>query len=325
LGFQAAQRSTIDSVFFRRAPRRRSHRFTIVIADRQTGVYRRVSLRLRPILSVTVSALLLPILIGLGLKWSAREEIAHLKANTEVLEVENQSYRAATNALTSQITALQDAIAQLGEKAKLDPATAHAIERLPQVVKSRAVGGSPTPAGPTSLYVPGLTAPDDTFGMLRDLLYSLESRLRAVEVGVERQQALADATPSIWPAHGWLTDSFGRRSDPFTGAPEFHTGLDISTEKGQPVVATANGTVQSAARNGAYGNMVVIDHGFGLVTRYAHLQGFNVKPGDVVKRGDVIGFAGSTGRATGDHVHYEVLANSQMLNPLRFLLNRVGR
>jgi murein DD-endopeptidase MepM/ murein hydrolase activator NlpD len=288
-------------------------------------VYRRVSVRLRPILAGAAFVLVLPILIGLGLKWSARTEIAGLKASTEVLEVENQSYRAATSALTSQIAALQAAVTQISEKARIDPATAHAIERLPAVVKARAVGGSPTAARPQDVYVPGLPAPDDTFGMVRDLLYSLESRLRAVEVGVERQQALADATPSIWPAHGWLTDSFGRRADPFTGAPEFHTGLDISTEKGQPVMATANGTVQSAAPNGAYGNMVVIDHGFGLVTRYAHLQAFNVKPGDSVTRGDVIGFAGATGRATGDHVHYEILANSQMLNPLRFLLNRVAR
>lgn len=307
-----------------RRSRRPAHRYTIVIADRRTGVYRRVSVRLRPIVIGAALVLVLPVLIGLGLKWSARAQIAHLKANAEVLEVENRSYRAATTALTSQITALQSAVTQIGEKARLDPATAHAIERLPAVVKDRAVGGSPNP-GPKALYVPGLRGPDDTFGVVRDLLYSLESRLRAVEVGVDRQQALADATPSIWPAHGWLTDAYGRRADPFTGAPEFHTGLDISTEKGQPVVATANGTVYSAAPNGAYGNMVVIDHGFGLVTRYAHLQAFNVKAGDVVKRGDVIGFAGSTGRATGDHVHYEVLANSQMLNPLRFLLNRVAR
>jgi murein DD-endopeptidase MepM/ murein hydrolase activator NlpD len=80
--------------------------------------------------------------------------------------------------------------------------------------------------------------------------------------------------------------------------------------------------VQTAGSAGAYGNMVVLDHGFGLVTRYAHLQRVLVRPGNAVRRGDVIGLAGSTGRSTGDHVHYEVLANGRTLNPLRFLIDR---
>ena len=113
--------------------------------------------------------------------------------------------------------------------------------------------------------------------------YSLENSLNVMKVGVERRQALALATPTIWPAHGWLTDSFGNRSDPFTGEAEFHTGLDISTDKGEPVFATANGVVQAAGPSGAYGNMVVVDHGFGLSTRYAHLDHFNVKVGDTVQ------------------------------------------
>ena len=152
--------------------------------------------------------------------------------------------------------------------------------------------------------MPGFNVPDDTFGVLRDLLFSIEGRLRTVQVGVERRQALAAATPTIWPAQGWLTDAFGNRSDPITGEPEFHTGLDISTDHGQPVYATANGTVQSAGAAGAYGNMVTIDHGFGLTTRYAHLQAFKVRAGDAVRRGDVIGLVRSTGRSTGDRVHY---------------------
>ena len=132
--------------------------------------------------------------------------------------------------------------------------------------------------------------------MLRDLLQGLESRLRYVRRDVERREALAAATPSIWPAHGWLTGTFGGRSDPFTGEPGFHQGLDISTDKGQPVYATADGTVESAAYTGDYGNLIVLQHGFGLTTRYGHLSAFNVKPGQTVKRGDVIGYVGSTGR-----------------------------
>ena len=247
-----------------------------------------------------------------------------MRTTAEVLQVENRSYRAATGELTAQLQSLQAAVTQLGESSTLDPQAQRAVERLPALVRSRAAGGPPPSAAPggQSVFVPGFNVPEDTFGVLRDLLYSLEGRLRTVQVGVERRQALAAATPTIWPTQGWLTDSFGRRRDPFTGERAFHSGLDISTDRGQPVYATAAATVQSAGAAGAYGNMVALDHGFGIVTRYAHLQRVTVKPGDSVRRGDVIGLAGSTGRSTGDHVHYEVLANGRTLNPLRFLIDR---
>jgi len=305
--------------------RRRPRRYTIVIADRRRRAYRRLTLSVRTGIAAAAAFLVLPVLIGAGLRWSASAEIERLRTTAEVLEVENRSYRAATGALAGQIQSLQSTVSDLGERSRMDPAAAKAMEKLPAHVKAQAAGGPPGLANASaSLFVTALGPPDDTFGVLRELLQSLESRLRLVQVGVERREALAAATPTIWPAHGWLTDVYGRRSDPFTGQPDFHPGLDIATEKGQPVYATAHGTVRSAERAGAYGNMVVVDHGFGLLTRYAHLQRFNVKPNNRVKRGDVIGFAGSTGRATGDHVHYEVIANGRMLNPLKFLFNRVG-
>jgi murein DD-endopeptidase MepM/ murein hydrolase activator NlpD len=155
--------------------------------------------------------------------------------------------------------------------------------------------------------------------VLRALLQGLESRLRYVRRDVERREALAASTPSIWPAQGWLTGTFGGRSDPFTGEPGYHQGLDISTEKGQPVFATADGVVDAAAYTGDYGNLIVIKHGFGLATRYGHLSAFAVKPGVSVKRGDVIGYVGSTGRSTGAHLHYEILANGKPTNPLLLL------
>jgi murein DD-endopeptidase MepM/ murein hydrolase activator NlpD len=306
------------------AKRRTPRRYTIVVADRQTGVYRRFTVNPRPVLLTLGALFAFPVLVGLGLRWSASTEIGHLRASAEVLDVENRSYRAATGALTSQLQSLQAAIAQVGERSAIDAATLKAMERLPALVKAQAAGGPATPAAASrsTMFFPALGGPEDTFGVLRDMLYSLENRLRIVQSGVEKRQALANATPTIWPAHGWLTDGFGGRKDPFTGGSDFHAGLDISADKGQPVYATANGTVQSASWGNAYGNMVVLDHGFGLATRYAHLSRFNVTKGQTVKRGDVIGFVGSTGRATGDHVHYEVLANGQTINPLKFLLDR---
>jgi len=286
-------------------------------------VYRRFTVNLRPVLLTAAVVFAFPLLVGMGLKWSAGAEIAQLRASAQVLDVENRSYRAATGALTSQLQSLQTAIAQVGARSAIDAATLQAMERLPALVKAQAAGGPASSSLRSSMFIPTLRGPDDTFGVLRDMLYSLENRLRVVQSSVDKRQALAGATPSIWPAHGWLTDAFGNRRDPFTGQSEFHSGLDISTDKGQPVYATANGTVQAAGWANAYGNMVVLDHGFGLVTRYAHLSRFNVRLGDSVTRGDVIGFVGATGRATGDHVHYEVLANGETLNPLRFLLDRI--
>jgi murein DD-endopeptidase MepM/ murein hydrolase activator NlpD len=167
-----------------------------------------------------------------------------------------------------------------------------------------------------------LTTPEDTFGVLRTLLQALEGRLTYVRRDVERQEALVGAHPSIWPTYGWLTGYFGGRPDPFTGERAFHQGLDISTAKGQPVYATANGTVESAAYSGEYGNLIVVRHDFGLSTRYGHLSKFNVRPGQSVKRGDVIGLVGSTGRSTGAHLHYEVLANGKLINPLPLLTQK---
>jgi murein DD-endopeptidase MepM/ murein hydrolase activator NlpD len=114
----------------------------------------------------------------------------------------------------------------------------------------------------------------------------------------------------------------GRRTDPITGGDDFHHGLDISADAGSPIYATADGTVAMARREGAYGNLVTIDHGYGLETRYGHMSKFEVKTGAKVKRGDIIGRVGSTGRATGPHLHYEVRVNGRLLNPLQLLLQQ---
>jgi murein DD-endopeptidase MepM/ murein hydrolase activator NlpD len=300
-------------------------RYTVVLADRSSGVVRRFTVSLRPVVAGCLFVLSLPILVGLGAKWSAQLEIDELRSTNGVLMVENGSYRAATGELTAQIETLEGVIDDLGTRATIDPAAARAMQKLPAVVKSRAAGGSAASAAWSNVLSTSMTSPDDTFGVLRNLLEGLENRLRFVRRDVERREALANATPSIWPTHGWLTGTFGGRSDPFTREPAFHSGLDISTEKGQPVYATADGLIESAAYTGEYGNLIVVKHGFGLTTRYGHLSRFVAKPGDEVKRGDVIGYVGSTGRSTGSHLHYEILANGQLLNPLQLLTQPAKR
>lgn len=297
-----------------------SKRYTLVLADRTTGVVRRFTVSVKPVLFTLVTVVTLPILIGTGAALKARYEVATLFASHATLELENASYRAATEQLAGQIQALQTAMSDLGAKAALDPSLQNSMDRLPAVVKSRAMGG-PTANTTLALVTPGLTSPENTFGLLKDLLEGLESRLQTVRGDVDKRNQLAAATPSIWPTHGWLSSSMGRRDDPFTGEKDFHPGLDISADKGDPVYSTADGTVVNAAANGGYGNLVVIDHGYGIETRYGHLSAFKVKVGQTVKRGDLLGLVGATGRATGPHLHYEVRANGRILNPLQLLLN----
>lgn len=306
----------------------RAIRYTVLIADRSSGVVRRVGVSLRPAIALALGILSVPVLMGLGAKWSARAEIAQLQSANSLLQVENGSYRQATGELTGQIQSLEGVINDLGERATLDPEQARAIQKLPAVVKSHAVGGVADPNRAISEVVSSLSwlsSPEDTFGVLRDLLQGLENRLTYVRRSVEKREALAAATPSIWPAHGWLTGTFGGRPDPFTGEPELHQGIDISTDKGNPVYATADGTVASAAPAGEYGNLIVLAHEFGLSTRYGHLSRLNVRAGQRVARGDVIGYVGSTGRSTGAHLHYEILANARQINPLRLLTQAVTR
>jgi murein DD-endopeptidase MepM/ murein hydrolase activator NlpD len=300
-------------------------RYTVVIANRGTGVVRRVTIGLRTAVLSVLVVFSLPVLIGLGARWSALAEIQSLQTRFGSLEVENTSYRAATESLTSQIQSLQATVDDLGARSRLDPDAAKAMEKLPGTLKMRAVGGGKAGQGiPSALFAPSLSSPEDTFGVLRDLLKGLERHLTVVKKDVEQRNAVVAATPSIWPTQGWLSAGYGMRSDPFTGEPDFHPGLDISGDKGHPVYATAGGTVASASWAGPYGNLIVLEHGFGIATRYGHLSRFAVKPGRRVARGELIGYIGATGRATGPHLHYEVSVNGRLINPLQLLFTRPG-
>ena len=126
-------------------------------------------------------------------------------------------------------------------------------------------------------------------------------------------------TPSIWPVMGHITDSFGERLDPFSGEGAFHTGVDVASDYGAPVRATADGVVTIAENHAGYGRLVVIDHGFGITTWYAHLSAFSAVVGSRVKRGEVVGYTGISGRSTGPHVHYEVRVNNAPVNPWRYM------
>ena len=135
-----------------------------------------------------------------------------------------------------------------------------------------------------------------------------------------RVQMILNSTPSLWPVSGWISSSFGFRYDPFTTKQRFHSGLDIAAEVGSPVIAPSDGYVRFSGREGDYGIVVIIDHGKGITTKFGHLERALCSIGDKVKREDVIGLVGNTGRTTGPHLHYEILINGIPVDPKKYIL-----
>jgi murein DD-endopeptidase MepM/ murein hydrolase activator NlpD len=138
---------------------------------------------------------------------------------------------------------------------------------------------------------------------------------------LEGQKNLLACTPTIRPTKGWRTSKFGYRISPFTGRREFHKGLDIANQKGTEIIAPANGVVKFVGKKGFMGDLLVIDHGHGLITRYGHLGKTLKKRGEKVERGDLVAVMGNTGRSTGPHLHYEVQLNGVPVNPEKYILN----
>ncbi len=138
---------------------------------------------------------------------------------------------------------------------------------------------------------------------------------------LSERQSLVNATPNIKPSRGWFTSRFGYRIDPFTGKPTMHAGLDIAAPPGTPVYAPADGIISYIGYESGYGKIVSIDHGYGVVTRFAHNSRVFVEQGQKVSRRDVISAIGNTGRSSGPHVHYEVRVNGVPVDPENYVLD----
>lgn len=148
-----------------------------------------------------------------------------------------------------------------------------------------------------------------------------EQSLQELQAYFQDQKSLLASVPSVWPVRGWVTSDFGSRLDPYTSERVMHAGLDIAGPHGKEIIAPSDGTIVFAGLEGGYGNVLVVDHGYGIKTRYGHLASINVKPGEKVKRGDIIAMLGNTGRSTGPHLHYEVRVNGVAQNPRKFILD----
>ena len=223
-----------------------------------------------------------------------------LRKQKEALQLENLNMRVAASQIDEKLSVLEALAKKLSVTSGLDK----------QALKPNAggVGGLPEPAG----QLPTLEA-------LKQNASSLEFQLRRLDQYYVEMGKKLVAMPSLWPVHGYVTGGFGLRNDPLSDEGELHVGVDISTPYGSKIIAPADGLVIFAESRAGYGNIIVLDHGFGVTTRYGHLSAFNVKEGQSVKRGDVMGYVGSTGRSTGAHLHYEIRIHDNPVNPMRYM------
>ena len=154
---------------------------------------------------------------------------------------------------------------------------------------------------------------------LQKRMENLDASFDKLEVAWDERLKVLASTPSLAPVSGFFSDGYGWRRDPIDGSREFHKGVDIVAPSGTPVRAAADGLVTAAGRMSGYGSMIHLAHGYGMGTRYGHLSRVMVTPGQRVKRGDIIGLVGSTGRSTGPHLHYEVFRTGNQVDPRKYL------
>jgi len=229
------------------------------------------------------------------------------------------------NELRNEQTALKKQYSQLEQIAQDNELQAQSLSSLASEVSSL-YGLKPDPAfqddDPASASL-------QQFYALRMTAMNGAASL-GISMGEVRDTSTRDwmrlaAAPTLWPVMGRVTGSFGERIDPFSGEGAFHRGVDISSDYGSRIIAPADGVVRFSDFMNGYGRTVLIDHGNGISTLYGHLSGFAVTPGQLIRRGDAVGYVGQSGRSTGPHLHYEVRIFNTPVNPnkyLRFSLNQ---
>lgn len=267
--------------------------YAFIVAHTSRARIRRITVHKR---WLKLSAFVTVVLLSAALYgvYSLIEHIRHAQVEQENtrLRAENERARRELRNLNQRIEAVEDTSRKL--------ALMNGVSRNEQPVLNGAGG-------------PALPLDDATV---------LEIKTNYLEQELQTCEAILRARmmPSTWPVEGRLTDGFGDRRNPFGGySSEFHTGQDIATNYGTPVTATANGIVTFTGYQNGYGQLVVIDHGGGLTTRYGHLSRIDAAVGQNITRGDALGRVGSSGRSTGPHLHYEIRINDEPVDPRQYL------
>lgn len=294
----------------------------IIVPDRQSEV-RRFHLRTAWVLQALAVVAVLT-LLGVGLMVHYGSVVA--EAN------ENPGLRDENLKLKSEISIIREQLAHV-------QGTLDRVERFDQKLRAITLLSDPQrnlALGPTEALPPQgagenqfvRSTPHESPQALAAKLDKLsaeatrqEQSLQELQAYFTGQKSLLASVPSVWPTRGWVTSDFGSRVDPYTSERVMHAGIDIAGPHGKEIIAPSDGTVVFAGLEGGYGNVIVIDHGYGIKTRYGHLASVKVKAGERIKRGDLIAAMGNTGRSTGPHLHYEVRVNGIAQNPRKFILD----
>jgi murein DD-endopeptidase MepM/ murein hydrolase activator NlpD len=301
----------------------KKHLSLIVIPHTKTS-HRTLSFSKRTVRIVSAAGIVLGLALGfvtvdyLRMQFSGRS-LGSLIAENQKQKESLQAYEKTIGTLEQKINAFQEYTGKLNIFAGI---------KSPDQLQNPGVGGGPADGGQMTLpsVPPAQAPPVRSPANIRSLSLKaddIQKNLSTLVSEFEDRRALFATTPSIAPTNGYHSSGFGWRIDPLTPTATqktFHSGLDIATVYGSPVVATADGTVIRVARDGAYGLSVMINHGNGYTTLYGHLSSTQIRSGQRVKRGDEIGKVGHTGRALGDHVHYEVRLNGKTINPSNYIL-----
>ena len=303
-------------------------RYTLVLFRSGSGVHRKLTLSVKQVkralwlVTPGLCALFLGALVAIALYLVNLHNIndySRLAKKNRELEKQIDYFAQRMTDVYDQLTNLKESNARVKVLANL------AI--VPGQIETRSVGGPDPLAAELTVSSIDAERKQQLARMHRELqrleldITRQEGELGHLSNHLKEQQTLLNFTPSVWPVRGWISSRFGYRVSPFTGRRELHKGLDIVNRAGTPVVVTADGQVVFAGYKGGYGKMVIIDHGLGKVTKYGHLSKVAVRNGDLLVRGQELGLLGNTGRSTGPHLHYEVVVNGKVVNPVDYLLD----
>lgn len=284
--------------------------FTVIFVPNARAKFRKYQVPLKAArIAGRAAAVAGIVLVGALLHYSSLLfEVSRLRK----VEAESKNLVAKTHQIELDAAALR---AQMGQLSGI-------VNKLGVMAGVDAPPSDPSVGGTGGGTVEDRSAPSAaSFEEMSTRLSALTEKSRELTGIFDTQRSLLASTPSVWPVRGYLSAGFGNRLDPFTGLKDFHPGLDISAPLGTRILAPADGSVVFAGVKGGYGNAVTVDHGRGIFTHYGHLDAFNVRIGQSVRRGSVLGFVGSTGRSTAPHLHYEVWLNGANQNPLLYILD----
>src|ERR1700688_958071 len=300
----------------------------VIFVGRKTGRVKQLDLR-PPIVVTAALTLVFGIVggdfsvgVGLGVHHHASTPIDQLGGWSAELVRQKAQIEDVRRALQEKVNALAMRVGQMNANVIRLDALGKRLTRMAKLDDGEFNFGSAPPLGGDTVdgqpaQIPSLTAMVDD---LQSQLSSREQQLGVLENMILTRELNKQVYPEGRPVQeGWISSYFGRRADPFTGYSAMHKGLDFAGQEGSKITAVAAGLVTFAGERAGFGEMVEINHGNGLATRYCHNEKILVKQGDMIRKGQEVALMGSTGRSTGPHLHFEVLKNGTQVDPLRFI------